>query len=368
MKRAGKIFLITLISIIGVLFIGFFVLFIKSPGKLDPLKDTAGKVIAGSLVEKNFIEIGGIRQGFFIRSENLNNPVLLFLHGGPGSPELPYSVVYESPERLEKYFTVCYWEQRGAGMSFSKSVEPSTMTVAQMVEDARQMTNYLQSRFKQEKIYLVGHSWGSYLGIKIIEKIPENYLAYIGIGQISNQAESEKLAYDHLLKLVAERDDRNALEKLKQFDKKAPEFPSDDYMMNSRGMMNKYGIGIAHQNISMLNLIMNVMLFKGYTLSEKIDYTKGSLFSLQLFDNAKNDNLFESSPSFDIPVYIVQGKHDYVTSYALALEYLDAIDAPAKVFYSFENSAHSPNLEEPEKFVQTVSKILQTEDIKNNDE
>jgi Predicted hydrolases or acyltransferases (alpha/beta hydrolase superfamily) len=192
MKRVGKVLLITLISIIGILLIGLIVMFIKSPGKIDPLKDATGKEIVGSLVEKNFIEIGGIRQGFFIRSENPENPVLLFLHGGPGSPELPYSVAYESPERLEKYFTVCYWEQRGAGMSFSESVEQGTMTVAQMVEDARQMTNYLQNRFKQEKIYLMGHSWGSYLGIKIIEKYPENYLAFVGIGQISNQLESEK--------------------------------------------------------------------------------------------------------------------------------------------------------------------------------
>ena len=152
MKNVGKILLIILISIIGILLIGFIVLFIKSPGKIEPLKDTAGNVIVGSLVEKSFIEIGGIRQGFFIRSENPDNPVLLFLHGGPGSPELAYSVAHESSERLEKYFTVCYWEQRGAGMSFSESVEPGTMTVEQMVEDTRQMTNYLQHRFKQEKI------------------------------------------------------------------------------------------------------------------------------------------------------------------------------------------------------------------------
>jgi len=361
MKRVGKILLITLISIIGIVLIGVIVLVIKSPGKIEPLKDTAGNVIAGSLVEKNFIEIGGIRQGFFIRSENPENPVLLFLHGGPGSPELAYSVVYETSERLEKYFTVCYWEQRGAGMSFSESVEPGTMTVAQMVEDARQMTEYLQRRFKKEKIYLMGHSWGSYLGIKIVEKYPENYQAFIGIGQISNQAESERLAFDYMLQLSTEKNDKDVLEKLKQFDKNAPDFPDNDYLMTSRGMMNKYGIGMAHQNISMSKVVMNVMLFKGYTFSEKINYTRGSLFSLQLFDNAKNDNLFESSASFDVPVYIIHGKHDYLTSYTLARDYSDTMDAPAKAFFTFENSAHSPNIEESEKFVRTVREILKTE-------
>ena len=161
MKRVGKILLIILISIIGFLLAGFILLVIKSPGKLDLLKDTSGKVIVGSLAEKNFTEIGGMRQGFFIRTENLDNPVLLFVHGGPGSPSFPYSIPYESAERLEKYFTVCYWEQRGAGLSYNASIDPTSMATEQLVEDARQMTKYLQNRFKQEKIYLMGHSFGS---------------------------------------------------------------------------------------------------------------------------------------------------------------------------------------------------------------
>ena len=364
MKRAGKILLITLIVIIGILLAGIIVLAVKSPGRLDALKDAEGKVIVGSLVEKNFIEIGGIRQGFFIRTENPENPVLLFLHGGPGSPELAYSEFYESAERLEKYFTVCYWEQRGAGMSFNKSIDDATMNVKQFVEDARQMTEYLQRRFNQEKIYLMGHSWGSYLGIKIIEKYPENYWAYIGIGQISNQLESEKLAYDYLLNITALSNENKTFEKLKQFDKQAPDFSNNDYLMTVREIMNEYGIGVSHQNISMFNLIRNMLFFKGYTLSEKINYFNGTLFSLKLFDNAMNDNLFESSASFGVPVFFVQGKYDFATSYTLAREYLDKIEAPKKAFFTFDNSAHTPNLDESEKFIQTVRQIIQIVDTK----
>jgi pimeloyl-ACP methyl ester carboxylesterase len=359
MRKVGKILLITLISIVGIVLAGFILLFLKSPGKLDPLKNATGNVMAGSIVEKNFVEIGGIRQGFFIRSENPENPVLLFVHGGPGSPVLPYSSAYETSERLEKYFTVCYWEQRGAGMSFNESIEKSTMTVGQLTEDARQMTQYLQQRFNREKIYLMGHSWGSYLGIKTIEKYPENYEAYIGIGQISNQLESEKLTYDYLLKLVADSNNKKTLEKLKQYDRNAPDFPTHDYLMTSRGLMNEYGIGTSHQNISMFDIIAKVMLFKGYTLTEKINYIKGTLFSLDLFDYAMNDNLFESSVTFDVPIFFMQGKYDYATSYPLAQDYLNSIEAPAKSFFTVENSAHSPNIEEPEKFVQMVCAILQ---------
>ena len=357
MKKVLKILGVTVLSIIGVLLIGLIVLVIKSPGKIDPLKDASGEVIVGSLVEKNFTEIGGIRQGFFIRAENPSNPVLLFVHGGPGSPSLPYSIPYESVERLEKYFTVCYWEQRGAGMSYSKSTDPASMTIEQMVEDARQMTQYLQNRFRQEKIYLIGHSFGSYLGIKIIEKYPENYVAYVGVGQISNQLESEKLAFDYLLQHATETGDKNVLEKLKQFDNHAENFPNTDFLMIRSQLLNKYGVGMAHQNISMATIIKHVLFFKGYTFPEKMNYIKGSLLSSKLFDYAMNDNLFESSASFDIPVYFAHGKYDYVTSYVLAHEYVNRIKAPAKGFFTFANSAHAPFIEEPQKFVQIVREI-----------
>jgi len=367
MKRIGKILLVTLLLIVGVLLAGTIVLVVKSPGRLDPLKDTEGKEIVGSLSEKNFIEIGGLQQGFFIRTENPENPVLLFLHGGPGSPELAYSVAYEWSERLEKYFTVCYWDQRGAGLSFNSSIDDATMNVKQFVEDARQMTEYLQHRFNREKIYLMGHSWGSYLGIKIIEKYPENYLAYIGIGQISNQLESVKLAYDYLLQLATEKNDTKTLDLLKKFDRQAPDFPNADYLMVANQLMNEYGIGLSHQSISMFSLIKNMLFFKGYTLSEKINYFNGTLFSLKLFDNAMNDNLFESSASFSVPVFFVQGKYDFVTSYTLARDYLDKIEAPQKAFFTFDNAAHAPNLEEPDKFMQTVRQILQMTEGNNND-
>ena len=367
MKRIGKIVLITLIIIIGLLLAGLLLLVVKSPGKIDPLKDASGMAIVGSLVEKNFIEIGGIRQGFFIRAENPSNPVLLFVHGGPGSPSLPYSIPYESAERLEKYFTVCYWEQRGAGMSFSASTDPDSMTIEQIVEDARQMTEYLQNRFNQKKIYLMGHSFGSYLGIKIVEKYPENYAAYIGIGQISNQLESEKLAFDYLRQHATNAGDKDVLKKLKPFDNQSEDFPSVDFLMIRAQLLNRYGVGMAHQNISMATIIKHVLIFKGYTLSEKKRYTQGTLFSSKLFGNTLNDNLFESSATFKTPVYFIHGRYDYVTSYVLAHAYLHTIEAPAKGFYTFENAAHAPFIEEPERFVQVVHEILQTVDSHNNE-
>ena len=326
---------------------------------LETLKNKDGEEIIGSLVEKTYIEIGGIKQGFFIRSENPENPIVLFLHGGPGGPELPFIISFELSERLEKYFTVCYWDQRGSGMSFNSSIDPKTMTVEQMIEDTRQLTEYLQQRFGHKKIYLMGHSWGSYLGIKTIEKYPDYYFAYIGIGQVANDLESEKVAYDYMLKHAMKTNDNRAVKKLKKIDKDSSDFPQLKYIMTTRSLlMNKYGIGIMRKNCSTISLLKRLLFFKGYTFSEKTNVARGSLFSLKhLFDKTVTDNLFESSITFQIPIFIMHGKWDYQVSYTLAHEWFDKIVSPQKMFFSFDNSAHSPNMEEPEKFVQIVRDI-----------
>ncbi|MCL2066161.1 MAG: alpha/beta hydrolase [Treponema sp.] len=359
MKRIIKIFGITISSVIGVLLIGLVVLAINSPGRLKQLKDKEGNVIADSLAEKQFIEINGIQQGFFLRSENPENPVILFLHGGPGSPELAMFYQYETNERLEKHFTVCYWDQRGAGMSFSNSIEINTMTLEQMVEDTRQITEYLKHRFNKEKIYLMGHSWGSFLGIKTIEKYPGNYMAYIGIGQVTNQLESEKLAYDYMLQHAMEIGDKSAVRNLEKVNKNAFDFPTLEYIGNVRSpLMNKYGIGVIRDNFSMAGLVKDILFFKGYTFSEKLKFIRGMSFSLEhLWDYIIENNLFEPSILFQVPVYIIHGKYDYQVSYALSRGYFEIIEAPGKSFFAFEESAHSPNVEEPEKFVQVVLNI-----------
>jgi pimeloyl-ACP methyl ester carboxylesterase len=235
------------------------------------------------------------------------------------------------------------------------------MTVEQMVEDARQMTEYLLRRFNQEKIYLIGHSWGSYLGVKTIEKYPENYLAYIGIGQVSNQIESEKLAYDYMLRHATEINDAPAVKKLQKFDENASGFANNlDYMMTARSpLMNKYGIGFSHKEApSFIDMAKMILSFKGYTLSEKSNYLKGmNLSAKTLWDSVVKDNLFVSSTIFQVPVYITHGKYDYQVSYTLAREWFNKIEAPQKAFFTFENSAHGTIMEEPEKFVQIIREI-----------
>lgn len=347
-----------LFLIIGIIFISLLVISVNSPGKLTPLKDAQGNVIQGSVSEKVWVEINGIKQGMFIRGENPKNPIILYLHGGPGTPLFQFISYLEKQERLEKYFTVCYWDQRGAGMTYNKSTAPSTMTVEQMVEDAREVTKYLKSRFGQDKIYLLGHSWGSYLGVKTIEKYPENYLAYIGIGQVTNQTESERLAYDYMLNRAKEINDQNVIEKLAKYDPYSDDFPQLDYLIKGRTkILNKYGIGHLHQGVTFQDILKSLFVFKGYTVSEKTNWFLGADFSMvYLFPTVLNDDLI-SSTKFEVPFYIIQGDYDYMVSGVLAEKYLDVIEAPKKKFFAFANSAHSPNMEEPEKFIEIFRKI-----------
>lgn len=357
MKTIKKIFKFILLLITVILLIFFLLLLIKSPGELDPLTDTAGKHIANSITEKNKIEIGDVEQGFFIRSENPENPVILFLHGGPGSPELPIIIRHEPKDRLEMHFTVCWWEQRGSGLSYHGDSDKSKMTIDQMVEDTREMTEYLLKRFKKNKIYLLGHSWGTYLGVKTIEKYPELYSAYIGVGQMTNQGESEKNAYDYMLSYAEKINDTDAIAKLKKYPKHAPDFPRFDYMKTVRSeLLNKYGIGITREGMSMTDAATYLFRFKGYTIPEKINYVRGMNFSIR---NIQADYFIDFSKPIEVPVYIIQGKFDYQTSYEVAKKYFKNVKAPKKEFITFENSAHSPLIEEPEKFTRTVQNIVE---------
>ncbi|MCL2067738.1 MAG: alpha/beta fold hydrolase [Treponema sp.] len=365
MKKAGKIMLVIALSFIGVLLLGLLIILANSPGKLPPLKDEQGKIIQGSISEKVWLEVGGIKQGMFIRGENPQSPVILYLHGGPGNPLLQFITYLEKSERLEKYFTVCYWDQRGAGMTYSKSTDPLTMTVEQMVEDTREVTEYLKLRFGQNKIYLLGHSWGSYLGIKTIEKYPENYLSYIGMGLTANFVESERLSYDYMLNHAKDINDKDVIEKLEKFDPHTEDFPlipeeghQLDYLMVRTETLEKYGIGRLHQGVSFQEILRTFLVFKGYTLSEKINWFLGSDFSMiHLFPALQKVDLFVSSVKFEVPFYIIQGIYDYMTSYTLAKEYFDVLEAPKKEFFTFFNSAHSPNMEEPEEFIKVLYKI-----------
>ncbi|HOX13317.1 MAG TPA: alpha/beta fold hydrolase [Spirochaetia bacterium] len=335
----------------------------RSPGVPMPVLGVDGRPVPGSISEKIFVDIGGVRQGMFIRSADPANPVLLFVHGGPGMPEYFLDELY--PTGLESRFTVCWWEQRGAGLSYSPGMDPGTLTVDRLVSDVLEATDYLRSRFGKDKIYLLGHSWGSFLAIKAADRAPEKFLAYIGVAQVADQTESEKRAYAYMLDRYMEAGNEKKLRKLWKY----PILESgEDVLLSYMGSllrdetMHELGIGTTRTMKSVITgVFLPVWRSRAYTLREKADIWKAKAFLARSTD--LRSRLLTARPeeeilSLDIPAYFLSGRHDLTVSRDLSRRYLGKLAAPVKGFYTLEDSAHSPMFEEPKKFLRIL-----TEDV-----
>ncbi|WP_242655062.1 alpha/beta fold hydrolase [Clostridium carboxidivorans] len=337
------------------------ILLIQSPGKVKPLVDKNRSVIKGSISEKAYVKINGVNMGMIIKSKDASNPVLLFVHGGPGMPEYPFTEKY--PTCLEDHFTVVWWDQRGSGLSYKSGMPKEKMTTEQFVSDTIEISKYLCSRFGQDKIYLMAHSWGSYIGIQAAAKAPQLYHAYIGVGQISNQMESEKIAYDYMLKYYKAAGDEKTVDKLQKLSFKTMDHMPKEYNRVRDGVMHRAGIGTTHNmNSVVTGIFMPVMQNSEYTLGEKINIWRGKAFSSStvLSKDLYSTDLTTKVTKLDIPVYFFSGIYDYTVNHSMSEAYLKKIQAPVKGFYLFKQSAHSPMFEEPEKVMQ----IMQ-EDVKN---
>lgn len=328
-------------------------LLIKSPGIPQQFTGKDGKILEGSISEKTFVNIGGVKQGMFVRSKNPENPVLLFLHGGPGFPN--YFLFEKYKPGLEDYFTVCYWEQRGGGLSYSPEVTPGSMTLDQLSSDAMEVANYLRGRFGKEKIYIMAWSGGSTIALNTVSKAPELFLAYIAMGQITRQFESEKIAFDFMMNHFTEHNDQRSIKELKRFNHLATE--SDLIAFYNSGtrdkLMHELGIGTMRRLTSVFkDIFLPVWACKAYTLKEKYTIWKSKMMFLpgtELKREAFTTDFFVTCPKIEVPVYFLCGKYDLTVNVDLTRAYYNHLDAPLKGFYTFEHSAHAPLFEEPER-------------------
>ena len=301
------------------------------------------------------LELGGVEQHFIIRAEDISKPVILFLHGGPGIPE--YFIMKEENQELYQHFVMVYWEQRGAGKSYCKDKNNCNLTTQQLIEDTKELSELLAKRFNKEKIYIMGHSWGSMLGLLTVQKYPQYFHAYLGIGQVTNQYETEKESLAWIRSRASELNDKRGLKKLNAL--KLPEPMADikewdHYLRVHRKYLLKYG-GTYHQKVSMLKLLKDFFFASEYTIKEKMMLIPSAFHSLKcLWHDVVLSNFHQEVPSVEVPVYILQGKYDYQVSYTLAKEYFDKLQAPKKEFFTFEHSAHSPITEEYERFNEIV--------------
>jgi pimeloyl-ACP methyl ester carboxylesterase len=337
------------------------VLLVLSPGKPKPFLDENGKPLPGSISEKIFVNINGVQQGMIIKSKDITNPVLLYVHGG--MPD--YFLTQKYPTGLEEYFTVVWWEQRGSGLSYSTGNPTEAITSEQLISDTLEVTNYLRNRFGKEKIYLMGHSGGTFVGIQAAARAPELYYAYIGVAQISNQLESERMAYEYMLQRFKDNGNIELVRKLEAAPVTIKDGIPDAYYLLRDGAMHSLGIGTTHDMRSVITgIFLPSLTFREYTLREKFNLWRGKSQSgvSSIWNEITATDLTTQVTEFEIPVYFMAGRYDYSVNYDLQRDYFVNINAPKKGFYTFENSAHSPLFEEPGRFIE-----IMVNDVLNSD-
>jgi pimeloyl-ACP methyl ester carboxylesterase len=313
-----------------------------------PFVDQNGRLLPGSIAEKSYVKINGVRQGMFIRGQNVTNPVLLYLHGG--LPE--YFLTERYPIGFEQDFTVVWWEQRGAGLSYSPGIPRDTITVEHLISDTLSLTNYLQHRFGKEKIYIMAHSGGSFFGLQAAARAANLYYAYVGVAQMVYQLESERLAYEYMLERFRQAGNSKMARKLQAAPVSITGGTPDAYLALRDRAMHKFGIGTTRDIRSVVRgIILPSLKSRQYTLPEKVNMWRGKFSSgvSPLWKEMLTTNLAQNLTEVALPIYFLHGVCDYTCSYPLASSYLEQLKAPLKGFYTFDRSAHSPIFEEPEK-------------------
>jgi len=331
---------------------GFFSLFYS---KTPKIKDSTGNIKPNSIASLEEIELGGLKQHILIRGHDVNNPLLLFLHGGPGTAVI--ALAHRFDRELEKHFVIVNWDQRGAGKSFSRKIPKKTMNVEQFISDTHDLILNLKERFKKEKIYLVGHSWGSHLGSLVVDRFPKHFYAYIGIGQVVNLYAGEKISYQFT---VAEAKKRNHKKGIKVLKNLKP-YTGTEYkkMMKQRKWLYKFG-GATHVYKNPITLVKKGFSAREYTLRDFFKFFRGMLFSTKvMWDDLFKYDLSKIIKEYKVPIYFLVGKYDYNTPFELSEKFFNQVKAPQKEYIWFENSAHMPNYEENKKYTELLTnKIL----------
>lgn len=254
---------------------------------------------------------------------------------------------------LERRFIVVNWDQRGAGKSFDAGRDPARMTMDQFVDDILELARQLRARFDGRKLVLLGHSWGSGIGMLAVARQPELFSAYVGVGQLSHVARAERVSYDWTLARAREANARSDVELL--LAQGAAPYMGPGWrakFLRQRRLLAKYG-GELHANPrgASLSVLRHLLASPEYTWLDRARVMRGSLRSLDLlFPKLLELDLFERVPEVAVPVSFCLGRHDFEVPAELSAQYFEALRAPHKELLWFERSAHMPFLEEPAQF------------------
>ncbi len=316
------------------------------------------RIVTPNGVQETFVAtLGGTRQVVNVRGADRKNPILVFVHGGPAAPEMPVVWAYQRP--WEDYFTVVQWDQRGAGKSFPlndpKAIAP-TMNVNRYRDDTIELIELLRRKYGRRKVFLMGHSWGSIVGLSVAAKRPDLLYAYIGVGQVIDFRENERVGFEQTLAFA--RADRNA-QAVRELEAIQPYPGNGDFDVAKMSTERKWSIhygGLAANRSDADFYFHAPRLAPQYSAADRKALDDGSAFTITTMFPKLAGVTFANLHRLDVPVVMFLGRHDNTTPSSIAAAWMQQLQAPKKTVVWFENSSHLPMIEEPGR---TFAALLQ---------
>jgi proline iminopeptidase len=337
--------------------LGILALLILLPATTPAILDANGNPLSGSIARLEKVRLGGHEQWIMLRGYSVDKPVLLYLSGGPGQSDLPFVRVLL--DDLAQNFVVVGWDQRGTGKSYSALDPTETLTLDRAVSDTIELTNYLRQRFDEEKIYLLGESWGSTLGVLAVQRQPELYHAWIGSGQMVSQQETDHRIYQDVLALAERMNDSALAQRMQAYGE--PPYKDIPYA-------NAFVMGL-YDRLSKpytppqpyikrgteANLGPWGILGSEYNLVEKVNVLRGliDVFSV-MYPQLQVIDFRQTVKQLKVPAYMLDGVAELSARRDLALEWFEQLNAPLKQRFTFENAGHSVVFEQFEAFSQIM--------------
>ncbi|HKW00311.1 MAG TPA: alpha/beta fold hydrolase [Vicinamibacterales bacterium] len=322
-------------------------------GRTRPFRGADGRVLPDSVAEIEYLRLGGIDQWVMTRGEDVHNPLLIVLHGGPGMSETGFFRHYNAP--LERAFIVVHWDQRGTGKSFDRRIPKSSMTVDRFVADLDELVEVMRRRFGKQTVAILGHSWGSVLGPIYAARYPEKVSVYVGAAQIGDWPAAEWLSYVYGLAEADRRQDEQALKMLRTIG--LPPYPARSVFVERTALSRLDGqtrLRVAWRTARAL------FARPESSIRDLPNLLRGFQFTLDaMWAEVSTLNLLKLVPVLKMPVVIMAGRHDHWVPCETSVAYFNALVAPSKTFVRFEESGHEAFVDEPEKFNRTMVELVQ---------
>jgi pimeloyl-ACP methyl ester carboxylesterase len=312
-----------------------------------------GRIVAPNGIQEAYkTPIGGLDHWINVRGQDKSNPIIVFVHGGPASPLIPTLWQFQRP--LEEYFTVVNFDQRGAGKTYGEDHSEAlgaTLHIPRYIDDAIGIAEYVRRRYDKRRVILMGHSWGTVVALGAAVKRPDLFYAYVGIGQVINTRDNERISFEFGLQQAKMHGNAAAIEELESIAPYPGERPiTRERIIIARKWPQFYG-GLTAFREESRYFYRAALLSPEYSAADVCAIDQGNVFTLgRVLPEFLNVD-YQSVRSLPIPVVMFMGRHDYTTPSQPTADWLAKVSAPAKQGVWFERSSHMIPWEEPGKML-----------------